>query len=160
MKQRSTTYVIWPIDHLFNHRKDRPETLLRWNAIVITRPPTCGCISYFSISRYLQTSNIRCTLVCNWSIACRRCSNYIFILETPGSNGLGRDNCKPRREKFKCWDLVPLKLEVWRYIYCKIIVHKILVVIDYRADGNYHVHKNNSIIKTVLNAMSKIAGWF
>ena len=30
---------------------------------------------------------------CSWSIACRRCSNYIFILNlTPGFNGLGKDN--------------------------------------------------------------------
>ena len=38
----------------------------------------------------------------------RRCSNYIFILDlTPGSNGLGKDKCKTRRESFKllggCW---------------------------------------------------------
>ena len=54
-----------------------------------------------------QTSSISCTLVgnnlvywllrCSWSIACRRCSNYIFILDlTPGSNRLGKDNCKMR----------------------------------------------------------------
>ena len=39
------------------------------------------------------------------NIACRRCSNYIFILDlTPGFNGLGKDNCKTRRETFKHWD--------------------------------------------------------
>ena len=43
-------------------------------------------------------------LRCSWSIACRRCSNYIFILDlTPGFSGLGRDNCKTRRETFKLW---------------------------------------------------------
>ena len=43
------------------------------------------------------------------------CSNYIFILDlTPGSNGLGRDNCKTRRESFKFWGLVRLSLEVWQ----------------------------------------------
>ena len=32
---------------------------------------------------------------------CRRCSNYIFILDlTPGFNGLGKNNCKTRREWF------------------------------------------------------------
>ena len=34
--------------------------------------------------------------------ACRRCSNYIFILDlTPGSSGLGNDNCKTTQETFK-----------------------------------------------------------
>ena len=76
---------------------------------------------------YRQVSNIRrnfsrqlnCwSLRCSWSIACRRCSNYIFILNlTPGFNGLGKDNYKMRREAFKFWDLVRLKLETLRYIY-------------------------------------------
>ena len=66
---------------------------------------------------------IRCTLVgakivdhslCSWSIACRRCSNYILILDwTPGFNRLRKDNCKTRRETFNFWDLVWLILEVW-----------------------------------------------
>ena len=74
---------------------------------------------------YPQTSDIRHTLVGNkivdhpdvvWSIACWRCSNYIFILDlTLGFNGLSRDNCKTRWEIFKCWDLVWLILEVWQY---------------------------------------------
>ena len=41
--------------------------------------------------------------------ACRRCSNYVFIIDlTPGSNCLGRCNCKKRRETFKYWDLFRL----------------------------------------------------
>ena len=37
----------------------------------------------------------------------------IFILNlTPGFSGLGRDNCKTRRESFKFGDLVHLILEV------------------------------------------------
>ena len=49
------------------------------------------------------------SLRCSWSIACRRCSNYIFIPNlTPGFNGLGKDNYKMRREAFKFWDLVRL----------------------------------------------------
>ena len=57
------------------------------------------------------------SLRCSWSIACRRCSNYIFILNlTPGSNGLGKDNCKTRWEAFIFWDWVRLILENWRYI--------------------------------------------
>ena len=49
------------------------------------------------------------SLRCSWSIACQRCSNYIFTLDlTPGFNGLGKDNCKTRREIFRFWDLVQL----------------------------------------------------
>ena len=33
--------------------------------------------------------------------------------ETPDFNRLSRDNCKTRRETFKCWDLVWLIPEVW-----------------------------------------------
>ena len=59
------------------------------------------------------------SLRCSWSIACRCCSDDIFILHlTPGFNGLGRDNCKMRRETSKCWDLVCIILEVWLYAYC------------------------------------------
>ena len=76
---------------------------------------------------YCKVSNIRCTLVgnyyvncwslrCSWSIACQRCSNYIFILNlTSGFNGLGKDNYQMRREAFKFWDLVRLILETLRY---------------------------------------------
>ena len=54
---------------------------------------------------------------CSWSIACRRCSNYILILDlTLAINGLGKDNCKTRRQTFKFWDLVRLVLGIWRYI--------------------------------------------
>ena len=57
---------------------------------------------------------------CSWSIACRRCSNYIFILDlTPGLSGLGKDNCKTWRQTFKFWDSVHLILEIWRYIVFK-----------------------------------------
>ena len=64
---------------------------------------------------YWQTSNISHTLVGNklvidvvGSIACRRCSNYIVMLNlTPGLNGLDKDNCKTERETFKFLGLVP-----------------------------------------------------
>ena len=59
------------------------------------------------------------SLRCSWSIACRRCSNYIFILNLkPGFNGLGTDNYKTRRETFMFWDWVHLILESWRYLHC------------------------------------------
>ena len=60
------------------------------------------------------------SLRCSWSIACRRCSNYILILDlTPGFNGLGKNNCKTRWlrwETFKCYDLVHLILEVMTFV--------------------------------------------
>ena len=77
---------------------------------------------------YRQFSNIRRILVlsrqlncwpirCSWSIACRRCSKNIFILDlTLGFNGLGKDNCKTRRKSFKFWYLVRLVSEILRYI--------------------------------------------
>ena len=58
------------------------------------------------------------SLRCSWSIACRRCSNYIFILNlTPGFNGLGKDNYKMRREALKFWNWVCLIFETLRYLY-------------------------------------------
>ena len=55
------------------------------------------------------------SLRCSWSIACRRCSNYIFILHLiHGFNRLGKDNCKTGRETLKFWDLVRLILETLR----------------------------------------------
>ena len=49
------------------------------------------------------------SLRCSWSIACRRCSNYIFILNlTPGFNGLAKGNCRTRRQSLKFLDLVQL----------------------------------------------------
>ena len=57
------------------------------------------------------------SLRCSWSIARRRCSNYIFILDlTHGINGLDKDSCKTRRETFKFWYLVRFILEVWWHI--------------------------------------------
>ena len=78
------------------------------------RPYSTGV--FFTLSNYRQTSDTRRGLVskkliehlwCSWSIACRRCSNYIFILDlTPVFNGLGKDNCNMRQELFKFWYLV------------------------------------------------------
>ena len=64
-------------------------------------------------SRQLNCWSLRCS----WSIACRCYSNYIFILHlTLGFNILRKDNCRPRRETFKFWDLVCLVLESLQYI--------------------------------------------
>ena len=73
----------------------------------------CRC----RINEYRQVFDIRRTIIplncwslrCSWSIACRRCSNYIFILHlTLGFSILRKDNCKPRRKTFKFWNLVRL----------------------------------------------------
>ena len=54
---------------------------------------------------------------CSCSIACRHCSNYIFIPDlVPDFNELGKDNCQTRQETFKVWDVVQLVLEIWQYI--------------------------------------------
>ena len=46
-------------------------------------------------SRHLNCWSLSCT----WSIACRRCSNYIFILYlTPSFNRLGKGKCIRRDE--------------------------------------------------------------
>ena len=61
---------------------------------------------------YHQASNIRNTfggktVFDHSGVASRRCSKYTFILDlTPGFSGLGRGNCKTRRQSFKFWDLV------------------------------------------------------
>ena len=50
-------------------------------------------------------------------MACRRCSNYIFILDLASDfKGFGKDSRKVVRDSFKCWDLVRLILETWRYM--------------------------------------------
>ena len=77
--------------------------------------------------QYRQTSNIIRTLIGNTFVdhsdvvgaapVGAAAPNYIFILDylTPGFNGLGKDNCKTRRETLKFLDTVRLILEVWRY---------------------------------------------
>ena len=82
--------------------------------------------SFRARKKYRQVSNIRHALIDNKivdhpdvvGIACRRCSNYIFILNlTPGFIGLGKDNCKTRREAARFGDLVHPILETLRYLY-------------------------------------------
>ena len=56
------------------------------------------CLGFNVLSSQLNCWSLRCS----WSIACRRCCNYIFILHlTPGFNILRKHNCKPKRETFK-----------------------------------------------------------
>ena len=91
----------------------------------------CVCVCYISLAgvlfrTYRQISNISRTGLGNdivdhsdvvfvffWRIACRRCSNNIFMLDlTPGFNGLGKSNCKTWRETSSFWELVRLILKV------------------------------------------------
>ena len=74
-------------------------------------------------SRHLSCWSLRCS----WSMACRRCSNYIFIHNlTPGFNGLDKDNYKMGREAYKFWDLVQLIVETLRYVSfrCDLVTHR------------------------------------
>ena len=80
------------------------------------------CIIYIPSSLWYKSCfsrQLNCWLLrWSWSIPCRRCSNYIFLLHlTLAINVLHKDNFKPRREKFQFWDLVRLILEILRYIY-------------------------------------------
>ena len=88
------------------------------------QPPHWDCVAVYitlpssllyktHLSRQLNCWSLRCS----WSIACRRCSNYIFILNlTPGFNRLGKDKCKIRWESFKFCDLVRLILQILWYM--------------------------------------------
>ena len=74
--------------------------------------------SHVYAAAYLRTWSYA-TVRCSWSIACRRCSNYIFILDLiPGCIGLGKDNCTTRRETFKFSDWVRLILETLWLHWC------------------------------------------
>ena len=80
------------------------------------------------LSRQWNCSSVRCS----WSIACRRCANYIFIFDpTPGFNGLGKYNCRMKRETFKFWNIyiyisVPNHNKqnksptVWKFLECSV----------------------------------------
>ena len=75
------------------------------------------------ITAHLSRQSNCWSLRCSWSIACRRCSNYIFILNlAPGCNGLGKDNCKTRRETMMFGDRLRLMLEIWRYVWAIFIL--------------------------------------
>ena len=77
--------VTWVFPHPLSFRQKIRE--INYRQISNIRH-ICGQLNYWSLS-------------CSWSIPCRRCSNYIFILNlTHGFSRLGRDNCKTRRETF------------------------------------------------------------
>ena len=115
----------WNFDrNSYIFHQENPFENVVWKMAAILSRPQCvmHCINQElssslwykpHLSRQLNCGSLRCS----WSIACRRCSNYIFILDlTPGFNGSGKDNCKTRRESFKFWDLVRIVLEILPYI--------------------------------------------
>ena len=90
------------------------------------------------------------SLRCSWSIACRRWSNYIFVIDlTPGFNRLRKDNLKTRQETFKFWDSVWLILETWRY---SVLVHicRAGTSINSLAPGRPGCHFKTAIFNPVL----------
>ena len=112
--------------------------------IVSTHPDDFSCVAIIVVSNDISTQPITAKLQCifpchsnlwykthlsrryncwqlgcSWSIACRRCPNYIFIIYlTPGLNGLDIDNCKKRWETFTFWNLVRLILEIFMVPVC------------------------------------------
>ena len=109
----------------------------------ITRPQWASHISHLpelpfsnSNSKYRKISNITRTLVRNIIR-----DHYIFIFDfTPGINWLGKDNCKMRRETFKLWDLVWLRLEIWQYVMSVYLMHKYLHRCQLWAISQYPPH--------------------
>ena len=84
-------------------------------------------------SDVVGASPVSAALSCSWSIACQRCSNYIFILDlAPGFNGEGKDCCRMKREILKFRNLVHLILEIWpfilSYLYNDNIAHLSIVI--------------------------------
>ena len=78
--------------------------------------PYCAYRQTFNIWHLSRQSN-SWSLRCSWSIAGRRCSNYIFVLDlTPSFNGLGNDNRETRRKSSKFLDLLRRILNTLRYI--------------------------------------------
>ena len=109
--------------------------------------------------QYHQTSNISCTLLGNDIIDhsdvvgaapnCRCCSNYIPILNlTPGFNTLSKANCKTRRETFKYWHQVHLKLEVRRY-----------PPFMHQSESSRHFHTKHDIWLWTFPMKAKLPGW-
>ena len=61
----------------------------------------------FNIMQYRVTKSLKCS-------AYRRCCKYILNCDlTHVFSGLGKDNCKTRRETFKFCDLLSFILQVW-----------------------------------------------
>ena len=75
-----------------------------------------GVISVYLFSTWTKWAPFRRWYFQIYFRACRRCSNYIFVLDlTSGSKRFGKDSRKTVWESFKCWDLVRLISKTWRY---------------------------------------------
>ena len=74
------------------------------------------------------------SLICSWSIACRRCSNCIFVPHLIlGFNTLRKDSFKPRRETFKFRDLVRLISDILRYVLPALTSFSSVVIVQTQA---------------------------
>ena len=100
--------------------------------IYIYVPLSLNELINFKCCAYRQVSNVRHTLAGNKIVdhsdvvgtsyvgTAPTTVYVIFILNlTPGFIGLGKDDCKMRRETFKFCDLVFLILEILRYFQCQ-----------------------------------------
>ena len=117
--------VPWSIQDIINtkykHKAAEYATTADWLAMKYHQTS----IYKSHLSRQYNWWSLRCI----WSIACRRCSNYIFILDLrPYFNGVGRDY-KTRRKTFRFCVLFRFVLEVWRYVYQLYSVQYYVVVI-------------------------------
>ena len=90
------------------------------------------CLLEFECAERLRAhSQAIPALRCSRSIACQRCSDYIFIFDwTPGFNGLGKDNCKAKRET--------LSFEIWYVLYQRFDGKHVLSDIDITQCYVYH----------------------
>ena len=120
------------------------EALINTNAVV------CGNVRYSDEQFYdfkyildrqykshLSKQGSCLSLGCSLSTTCRRCFNYIFILNlTPGFNWLKKDYCKTRR-KFR--DLVRFMLNILRQLsFAGITLLNIVVEFDQPLTRNFH----------------------
>ena len=106
------------------------------------------------------------SLRCSWSIACRRCDNYIFILDlTPGLKGLGKDDFKTRWESFKFWGFVAsyirdftiysIKYGHGFVVLCFVVVMLLCIVGSYDSFTHLPLDKMDTILHTTFsNAFS------
>ena len=97
------------------------------------------------------------------SIARRRCSNYVFILDlTPVLfNGLGRDDCKTGRKTYMCEDLVPYTrgLTISSQI-ATLLSHLWIISVDHVASSNKIYRIMYDLLWTAMFATSEaIHSW-
>ena len=124
---KNSIFVFFDDFHIiFKLRPSSMTVLIKYN---------CSNTSWYPFELYVSISLKKCSncdkfvqkflpfhrqlvcwsLRCSWSIACRHCTNYIFIFDLiPVFNRLHKGNCKIIWETFKVWGLVRLILEIWQ----------------------------------------------